>query len=142
MALKVRASLLKIDYLTEDVVEGDLLVVFISRVLSVFGLYEKSGSVLKPLKLFSDDQMPNLRDFYGKLSFVDSIEPRTYKLFAKKTRKVSKEDFELFKKIVELAFVNPIDFEAIQKLKSMMHWGSLSTGKPFAKWGTKSVNTD
>lgn len=48
-----------------------------------------------------------------------------------------KRDFELFKKIVELAFADPIDFEAIQKLKSMMHWGSLSTGKPFAKWGTK-----
>ena len=48
-----------------------------------------------------------------------------------------KRDFELFKKIVELAFVDPIDFEKIQFLKQQMHWGSLSTGKPYAKWGTK-----
>lgn len=51
--------------------------------------------------------------------------------------KSRKRDFELFKEIVDLTFVEPIDFEKIQKLKSMMHWGSLSTGKPFAKWGTK-----
>ena len=48
-----------------------------------------------------------------------------------------KRDFEIFKEITNLAFIEPINFEKIQKLKSIMHWGSLSTGKPFAKWGTK-----
>ena len=48
-----------------------------------------------------------------------------------------KRDFEFFKEIVRLSFIEPIDFEKIQELKSQMHWGSLSTGKPFAKWGTK-----
>lgn len=48
-----------------------------------------------------------------------------------------KRDYILFKEILRLAFIEPIDFEAIQNLKFQMHWGSLSTGKPFAKWGTK-----
>ncbi len=48
-----------------------------------------------------------------------------------------KRDFKIFKEITRLAFEEPIDFEKIQELKSWMHWGSLSTGKPFAKWGTK-----
>ena len=48
-----------------------------------------------------------------------------------------KRDFELFKKIVELVKNEPTDFEKIQILKQQMHWGSLSTGKPYAKWGTK-----
>jgi hypothetical protein len=48
-----------------------------------------------------------------------------------------KRDFELFKKIVLLSQKDTIDFEKIQILKEQMHWGSLSTGKPSAKWGTK-----
>ena len=48
-----------------------------------------------------------------------------------------KRDFELFKKIVELSNEEPINFEKIQFLKNEMHWGSLNTGKPFVKWGTK-----
>ena len=48
-----------------------------------------------------------------------------------------KKDFELFKKISMLSQEDNIDFEKIRNLKSQMHWGSLSTGKPYAKWGTK-----
>ena len=48
-----------------------------------------------------------------------------------------KRDFELFKEIVRLSQEDEIDFARIQNLKEQMHWGSLSTGKPYAKWGTK-----
>jgi len=33
-----------------------------------------------------------------------------------------------------LTFEESIGFDKIKKLKSQMHWGSLSTGKPYAKW--------
>lgn len=71
----------------------------------------------------------------NKKDIVKKIIP----FFEKNPPKIAsrKRDFELFKKIIDLAFVEPIDFETIRELKSMMHWGSLSTGKPFAKWGTK-----
>ena len=76
----------------------------------------------------------------NKSEIVEKIIP----FFEKNPPRIAsrKRDFELFKKIVELAFADSINFEAIQELKSKMHWGSLSTGKPFAKWGTKSVDTD
>jgi len=48
-----------------------------------------------------------------------------------------KRDFELFKEIAELSQKDNIDFEKIQFLKEKMHWGSLNTGKPSVKWGTK-----
>lgn len=51
--------------------------------------------------------------------------------------KSRKRDFDLFKEIAGLSFIEPIDFNKIEILKSKMHWGSLNTGKPFVKWGTK-----
>ena len=69
----------------------------------------------------------------------DEIVEKIIPFFEKNSPRIAsrKRDFELFKEIVRLAFLEPLDFETIQRLKSMMHWGSLSTGKPFAKWGTK-----
>ncbi len=51
--------------------------------------------------------------------------------------KSRRRDFELFNEIVKLSQEDKIDFDKIKFLKSQMHWGSLNTGKPFVKWGTK-----
>ena len=52
-----------------------------------------------------------------------------------------RRDFILFKKIGELVKQEPLDFEKIRFLKQQMHWGSPSTGKLYAGWGTKPVFT-
>jgi hypothetical protein len=53
-----------------------------------------------------------------------------------------RRDFELFNKIVNLILIEPIDFKKIEFYKSQMHWGSLSTGKPSAKWGCQVISED
>ena len=45
-----------------------------------------------------------------------------------------KTDFKLFKKIVQLSQEENINFENIQILKNLMHWGSQYTGKPSVLW--------
>ncbi|MBI2575707.1 LAGLIDADG family homing endonuclease [Candidatus Woesearchaeota archaeon] len=45
-----------------------------------------------------------------------------------------KRDFDLFKEICELLKSGSQDFEKIQSLKALMHWGSPYTGKPSVRW--------
>ena len=104
--------------------------------------------ILKKLKKFFDcgniyiqnDKRKNHTKCYRfEVQNKKEIDEKIIPFFNKNYPKIAsrKRDFELFKKIVELSKVNPINFNEIQKLKSMMHWGSLNTGKPFVKWGTK-----
>ena len=87
---------IKIDYLTEDVKDDDIVLVFAAHLLRVIGIFKKQGEFLVAQKVFEKDKRPDLRNYYDKLSFVEFKGNRTYKLFSKKTRKVNKEDVEMF----------------------------------------------
>lgn len=49
-----------------------------------------------------------------------------------------KRDFELFKKITELANTEPVNLNEIRKLKEEMHWGLAVYGKTVRAVGTPS----
>jgi len=92
---------IKIDYLTEEVNDGDLLIVFISRLLSVIGTYTKQDDHLIARRMFKAENMPNLRDYYSKLSLIQFKGQRTYKIFSKKTKEITEQDFLLFDRMKE-----------------------------------------
>ena len=56
------------------------------------GSYKKDGEYLFAKKEAIKDI--TLREFYDKLSIITEVGPRTYKVFAKKIKEISKEDFE------------------------------------------------
>ena len=47
-----------------------------------------------------------------------------------------KRDFELFKKITELAKREPVNIEQIERLRAQMHWGLAAYGKTVRAVGT------
>lgn len=71
----------------------------------------------------------------NKKEIIEKIIP----FFEKDNPKIKSRlrDFKLFKEITRLSQKDKIDFEKIKLIKSKMHWGSLNTGNPFVKWGTK-----
>ncbi|PIO05654.1 hypothetical protein COT47_03870 [Candidatus Woesearchaeota archaeon CG08_land_8_20_14_0_20_43_7] len=85
---------IKIDYTPEPIGDGDMVVAFFAGSLEIIGQFRKEGDFLLPINVF--DKKPDIRTFYDRLSFVEFVSDRTYKLFSKKTREVKKEDFELF----------------------------------------------
>ena len=58
--------------------------------------YRKEGELLFAINVFPLDARPDLHNFYSRLSIVAFVGPRAYKVFAKKTKEITKEDFELF----------------------------------------------
>ncbi|MFA4960671.1 MAG: LAGLIDADG family homing endonuclease [Candidatus Pacearchaeota archaeon] len=92
----------------------------------------------------NDKRKNHVQCFRFEVQNKEEIVEKIVPFFEKNSPKIlsRKRDFELFKKVIDLIFVEPIDFEKINFYKSQMHWGSPYTGKPFVRWGTKSVITD
>lgn len=86
-----------IDYTPEDFLEDDKIIVFVSETLNVLGDYKTENNILRVTK--KPNKNVNLRDFIGQLSFVTSTGPRAYKVFAKKTREITSEDYEKIRKV-------------------------------------------
>lgn len=86
---------IKIDYLPIISEADDKFIAFISKDLKVIGAYKKVGDLLVRIKKIEVKKEINLRSFYGKLSIVTEVGDRTYKVFAKKAKEISKEDYEL-----------------------------------------------
>ncbi len=69
---------------------------FVSETLSILGDYKTENNILRVTK--KPAKTVNLRDFIGNLSFVTSNGPRAYKVFAKKTREITQDDYEKIRK--------------------------------------------
>lgn len=82
-----------IDYLPEPVADNDSVVVFVAGTLNIVGAYTKKGDSLI-LKKATKDPV-DLRKFYDKLSIIKAIGERTYKVFAKKVKEITKADYEV-----------------------------------------------
>jgi len=85
-------SKLAIDYTPLDMTDEDKIIVFVSEELNILGEYRYKHEHLLISK--SPKKMLNLREFIGKLSFVNKEGPRAYKTFAKKTREITVDDYE------------------------------------------------
>lgn len=86
----------KIDYLPILSEKDDKFIIFVSQSLEIIGAYKKEGEVMVLEKVPS--KTLTIRDFYDKLSIITEITERTYKVFAKKAKEISKEDYELILK--------------------------------------------
>lgn len=84
---------IKIDFLPTPLSNEDKIIVFVSESLKIIGTYKKEEDFLAAERIFEKDI--NLKDFYDKLSIVSKIGPRTYKIFAKKIKEISKKDYEM-----------------------------------------------
>ena len=82
---------LKIDFSPVELKEDNNILVFISGTMDIIGKYNYVKGYLLLDKVLDN----NLKDFYGKLSFAKEVGPRTYKVFAKKIRELTKEDYDL-----------------------------------------------
>lgn len=86
----------KIDYMSAELDETDKVIVFVSETLKILGAYKKKDEYLLAKK--SAKKEITLREFYDKLSIITEVGPRTYKVFAKKLKEITKEDYELIVK--------------------------------------------
>ncbi len=79
----------------------DVFVVFVSGIMKVLGTYKKLGKQLVGLKVAERERMPKMQDFYSELSIISFVNDRTYKVFAKPVKEITKADFELFEEALK-----------------------------------------
>lgn len=84
---------IKIDYLPIPDDNEDKFIIFTSQEMKLIGAYKKVDDYLIMEKMCIKDL--TIRDFYTKLSIITEVSDRTYKVFAKKAKEISKEDYEL-----------------------------------------------
>ena len=84
---------IRIDYLPIPLSKDDKFIVFTSQEMKLIGAYKKVDEYLIMEKMCVKDL--TIRDFYDKLSIITKITERTYKVFAKKAKEISKDDYEL-----------------------------------------------
>lgn len=87
---------IKIDYTPEQINEDDKIIVFVSESLKILGSYKKREDYLVAEKLAKNEL--TLKDFYEKLSIITEVGQRTYKVFAKKVKEISEEDYNMIMK--------------------------------------------
>lgn len=87
---------IRIDYLPITVEKDDKFIVFTSKELKIIGSYKKVDEYMIMENMCIKDL--TIRDFYEKLSIITEVSDRTYKVFAKKAKEISKEDYELIVK--------------------------------------------
>ncbi len=87
--------MLTIDYLPEPIEDGESVLVFVGSDLTIIGPYTKKHKELHAQRELTGKDLKSLKDFYGKISIVTFVGPRTYKVFSKKVKEITKEDFEL-----------------------------------------------
>ena len=88
-----------------------------------------------------NDKRPNhSKCFRFEVNKKEDIENKIIPLFNNNPPRIQsrKRDFNIFKKILSLSKMFESNLEEIMSLKRQMHWGSLTTGRPFAKWGTSN----
>jgi hypothetical protein len=90
-----KLDVIKMDYLPEPIEDGESVLVFVGSDLVLVGAYVKKGMELHAQMPIDKDKAVALRLFYGKISIVTFEGPRTYKVFSKKAKEITKEDFEL-----------------------------------------------
>lgn len=83
---------IEIDYLLVEIDKTDRMIVFVSGSLRILGAYRKIDGFLAAEKPVGKEM--TLREFYGRLSIVREICPRSYKVFAKKIREITKDDYK------------------------------------------------
>ena len=81
---------IKIDYSPTELSETDKVIVFVSETLKIVGIYQKKDDYLLSKRLTKKEI--TLREFYDKLSIITEIGDRTYKVFAKKLKEITRED--------------------------------------------------
>ncbi len=86
---------IQIDYINEEVDEKDKFIVHVSGLGILSGAYRLKDDFLIAEKL--SEKKPRLSEFYSKLSFIDFVNERTYKLFAKKIKQIIEEDYKILK---------------------------------------------
>ena len=84
---------IKIDFLPEDVNDDDKFLVHVAELGIVIGAYKKLNETFVLENDFKT--RPKLKDMYEKFSFIDFVNERTYKVFAKKLKLIYKEDYEM-----------------------------------------------
>ena len=82
-----------IDYLPIISEKDDKFIAFISQTMEIIGSYHKEDDSMVLEKVPS--KTLTVKDFYDRLSIITEITERTYKMFAKKAREISKEDYEM-----------------------------------------------
>jgi hypothetical protein len=76
--------------------DGDKIVIVVAKSMIILGAY----TYVKELNEFHLDKIINktTKYFYDKLPMITFVNERTYKLFAKKIREITKENYDAFLK--------------------------------------------
>ncbi len=86
---------IEIDYMPEETDKEDKFIIHISEIGIILGAYRINDEKLIAKELST--KKPKLKEFYEKLSFIDFVNDRTYKIFAKRLKEITKEDYEMLK---------------------------------------------
>ena len=88
------SSKILIQDLPLELINEDVLLVFMAGTLEVLGIYIKKRD-----NLILDKKIENkkLSDFYSCISCVSFVNERTYKMFSKRVKEIEKEDIDKIK---------------------------------------------
>lgn len=84
---------ISVDYMPEEIEADDLLIVHVSEIGNMIGTYKMRNEKLILIEKSSKEL--KLKDFYSKFSFIEFVNTRTYKMFAKKMKEITKEDYDM-----------------------------------------------
>jgi hypothetical protein len=90
-------SILPVNYFPPDcpVRTGDVIIVFQSQTLAIFGEYVYEDESL----IITRELSGNMRDYFGKLSFVSVVSETSARTLKKRAREITKADYDILSKL-------------------------------------------